>query len=246
MAWLCARGSAGLISGCASPSESGIAPFVTLSGTPTPRPYSWHGWKRRPWMRLLYGMTCTPLQASRGVEAWISSLQASRASRGPSRASAWVPKTRGGCGRKSLASSVMSSPRLSSSRTCPDSIDMASVQCFPTLPRSGLMLNGAVFQRAPLAHHTHAKGCSSWPTPLARDSRTIKGGLDLRRAPKAGRSLTDTIGRLMGWPDGRLNPLWVEWLMGLPPGWTDCAPLGLAVFQQWQRSHSAILQSVRG
>jgi hypothetical protein len=24
---------------------------------------------------------------------------------------------------------------------------------------------------------------------------------------------------------GKLNPTWVEWLMGWPIGWTDCEPL---------------------
>jgi hypothetical protein len=32
----------------------------------------------------------------------------------------------------------------------------------------------------------------------------------------------------------RLNPRFVEWLMGLPPGWTDSAPVGTA-FVHWQQ-----------
>ncbi len=34
-----------------------------------------------------------------------------------------------------------------------------------------------------------------------------------------------------------LNPEWVEWLMGWPIGWTDCAPLETDRFQRWLRSH---------
>jgi hypothetical protein len=31
------------------------------------------------------------------------------------------------------------------------------------------------------------------------------------------------------WPDlGCLNPMWVEWLMGFPPGWTDLGASGTA------------------
>jgi hypothetical protein len=39
------------------------------------------------------------------------------------------------------------------------------------------------------------------------------------------------IGRL------RLNPCWVEELMGWPTGWTDLSPLETARFQQWLLAH---------
>jgi hypothetical protein len=36
---------------------------------------------------------------------------------------------------------------------------------------------------------------------------------------------------------GKLNPTWVEWLMGWPLGWTDLKPLEMDKFQQWQQQH---------
>lgn len=39
-------------------------------------------------------------------------------------------------------------------------------------------------------------------------------------------------------PPKRLNPLWVEWLMGWPLGWTDLKPLAMDKFREWQRQHS--------
>ena len=49
-------------------------------------------------------------------------------------------------------------------------------------------------------------------TPCARDYRT---GQRKRYENKArANNLNDQIG-------GQLNPTWVEWLMGFPPGWTD-------------------------
>lgn len=45
----------------------------------------------------------------------------------------------------------------------------------------------------------------------------------------------------------KLNPLFVEWLMGLPRGWTDCgrAVTGLSLFKQRMRSSLSRLVSVR-
>lgn len=40
---------------------------------------------------------------------------------------------------------------------------------------------------------------------------------------------------------GRLNPEWVEWLMGWPIGLTALKPLETARFQEWQRQHSLSL-----
>jgi DNA (cytosine-5)-methyltransferase 1 len=36
---------------------------------------------------------------------------------------------------------------------------------------------------------------------------------------------------------GKLNPMWVEWLMGWPLGWTDLKPLETDKFRQWLNSH---------
>lgn len=41
---------------------------------------------------------------------------------------------------------------------------------------------------------------------------------------------------------GTLNPDWVEWLMGWPPGWTACERLATAKFRSWRRSLFASLR----
>ena len=66
-------------------------------------------------------------------------------------------------------------------------------------------------------------------TPQARDFRT--GSKDRWENPERSRNLNDQIG-------GQLNPTWVEWLMGWPLGWTDCAASATDKFRQWLRSHS--------
>lgn len=66
------------------------------------------------------------------------------------------------------------------------------------------------------------------PTPTVQDSSNNGGRSQMDRNTKP---LNAVVG-------GPLNPPWVEWLMGWPIGWTDCAPLGMDRFQEWRRSFS--------
>ena len=52
-----------------------------------------------------------------------------------------------------------------------------------------------------------------------------------------GKSREDMLDWLVEQNGGRLNPTWVEWLMGWPLGWTDLKPLEMAKFQEWQQQH---------
>ena len=42
----------------------------------------------------------------------------------------------------------------------------------------------------------------------------------------------------------RLNPLFVEWLMGVPLGWTSCENLATESYLSWELTHSALLQTL--
>jgi len=67
-----------------------------------------------------------------------------------------------------------------------------------------------------------------WPTPSARDH---KGGYQGGRV-RNGKISKDTLDVAVQHTDnqsqsaGQLNPTWVEWLMGLPLGWTDLGSWG--------------------
>ena len=67
-----------------------------------------------------------------------------------------------------------------------------------------------------------ADAVQMWPTPAARDWKDARG-----MATQAGdRSRLDQLPRAVyaknsDQKSGTLNPNWVEWLMGLPTGWTD-------------------------
>lgn len=65
-----------------------------------------------------------------------------------------------------------------------------------------------------------------FPSPSARDWRSGSGRQENGHTPQ----LPEAIG-------GKLNPTWVEWLMGWPLGWTALEPLGMGRFQQWRQRH---------
>ena len=80
-----------------------------------------------------------------------------------------------------------------------------------------------------------ATAVKMFPTPQASDNRN-RGNADtpaIARRIAAGKQVTLT----MTVSGGQLNPMWVEWLMGWPLGWTDLRPLETDRFQQWQQQH---------
>ena len=83
------------------------------------------------------------------------------------------------------------------------------------------------------ASKNSGNGLATWvrqvPTPTCHDR---KGKLGAKRGKGAtgGPCLTMVVG-------GTLSPMWVEWLMGWPIGWTDCAVLETDKYQQWLNLH---------
>jgi hypothetical protein len=82
-----------------------------------------------------------------------------------------------------------------------------------------------------------ATAVKAFPTPKARDWKDT-GTVPPSRVADPGK---DTLGQHVARtePGGSLNPTWVEWLMGWPLGWTDCALSATDRFRQWLRSHGS-------
>ena len=72
-----------------------------------------------------------------------------------------------------------------------------------------------------------------WPTPKCQDSRTA---LTDRHKSNLGEVVHGGLETLPT-KTARLNPNWVEWLMGCPIGWTDLKPLEMDKFRLWRQQH---------
>lgn len=133
-------------------------------------------------------------------------------------------------------------------KTSQGTFHLDSEMCLQTWPRAGITHNGIAYQLRPSAHRTcateyslslHGKplewtptatanqmapsmqprnpGLRLWPTPQASDAKNYKTRV---RHKSNAVMLSEAIHTTSG-VTGRMNPGWVEWLMGFPEGWTD-------------------------
>lgn len=76
-----------------------------------------------------------------------------------------------------------------------------------------------------MSHRACRSKRERWATP------TVHGNYNRRGlSSKSGDGPATQVG-------GKLNPTWVEWLMGWPLDWTDCAASATDRFRQWCSSH---------
>jgi len=76
-----------------------------------------------------------------------------------------------------------------------------------------------------------------WPTPRASDYKGSTSAEAMGKAAARGFSpnLPEATAATVG--GGKLNPTWVEWLMGWPLGWTDLKPLEMDKSHCVQQQH---------
>ncbi len=164
-------------------SESTAVLRCYASGTLTPRPSSWHGWKTRPWSRALFGAAiCGTSTPSLFAAWWTSSLRGSRASRTASRASskataidAATAKTEADPSRNFCGSWPSVDPPWCSSKTClpgfaMDGFDLSERNYREWVTRSKTR---SLSLRNRLARATSGNECSSWPTAQASDGEKM-------------------------------------------------------------------------
>ena len=131
---------------------------------------SWRrAWKTAPSIRHLSGLTSPPSILSRGVERWIASLGASRASRSRSRDNSAGPTTNGTSGPTSPDSLNGLGFQTSFWKTSPESSGTTGTPYDPNYKRWATALRKDSSRRQKQAHLTGGNGSLSWRTPGATD-----------------------------------------------------------------------------
>ncbi len=173
-----------------------------------------------------------------------------------------APMTNETCGPPPSTYFASFDPDTHSWKTYQDSLPLDTfIPSLPILPRWGWMHDGALYQQPALAHLTNANGSGLLPTPRANKI----GGYSSERfsptlmqvlisTPSANKQKGAGSNRFRGSKHYRgaktsealrtsfsdpiyINPLFAEWLMGVPLQWTDLKPLAMDKFQQWQQQH---------
>jgi hypothetical protein len=241
-------------------------PSAPLSGNLTQQAYLSHG-KTTGFSRLSrFGMTYKPLTETRGEELLTLYLEDFHAKTlvQPVKAQE-LKETNPQCGSIWQGSLARLDPSTSLWKTAQCSLLEDLELSLQTFPQWGLMQNGALYPQQTLVQIISVKEFGLEPnnktffhTP---NTTGLDGGSNSRKALKKRMWLTPTANedaagkpgakmqKMLGnHPEvrqdpngGTLNPTWVEWLMGWPPGFTDLKPLEMDKSLYVQQLHGSCL-----
>ena len=152
-----------------------LAPSVTLKSKPTHVRSLKRAWQTKPWMKRLFSRICDPSMAGRGVESWIASLAATRASHSASPANAEDQTTSVTCGLTLPELSAKYHQKTFSSKTSPTTYRWGLMRSAQTYRKWAISLRLEYSARRKSAPAIGGSGCSSWPTINADDARQTGG-----------------------------------------------------------------------
>ena len=230
-----------------SESSQICAQSLFVRSKPLPARTWFQKWKRDSWTQHLFGRILKPSLGEHFVTAWTSSLEVIRASHSAQLDSDEERTTRGTCGRGLQMEFDLCAQDSASLKTSKDISAWGCPTSSKTWSEWVTELRGEYSARLKSARLTSASVCSSWPTPNCpspHDSDNTAGSLhcfkkqyDLiaavrdnngqqdRKSRNTNGNLLESSSHQRNQQAGKLNPRWVETLMGLPVGFTmpSCA-----------------------
>lgn len=190
-------------------------------------------------------LTSTSSMENLGVESWIQYLRDSRAKDSVSQTAnaATQDNTPLTSGQKQHESSTKYVQAELFSKTSP-ALENTSEPWPKILGISGMIVDGQYSALELQAHGTLENGGGAWPTPTVSDSgggirpaqKGEKGWYNVNKdGTRWGAILRDAVPAHEK-TKGRLNPAWVEHLMGWPVNWTSLDPIDPSMLQWWEET----------
>lgn len=240
MSWVFSQA---LVEDCSQGTSLAGEPFAQLNVMPTPHPF-WHKDKTIDCSdHSQFGQTSKLLTDAHGEELLTSYRAAFRARTFPLPAPSWAsPASEADSGRTSSALWAKFDPHSCSLKTAQHSFLEDLTESSPTLPVSGLMRDGRIYQRPSLAPATSVTAPGSLPTPLKSWSTRGPGLSNNLNNLRMSLGVTQdclAIVEAVGW---RWPATFAEWMMGWPLQWSAMQPLGMDRFQSWRQQHFASYQ----
>ena len=198
-----------------------IESSLTSKSKPMRLPTCLRKWKRDYWFRRLCLATLKPCQWNAFETEFTSlhlAIHASHFRQQDSEKEQMIQDTSGLTSKKSSEQFDLFD---ASSRMLKDTSVSDSEKSLQTWKASVISQRGEYSQRVRLALLTRESESTFWPTPAARDYKgaVLPETLAAKNRNPMTNSLPDAIQHKSG--SGSPNPIFVEWLMGLPTGWTE-------------------------
>ena len=223
-----------------------------------------------------FGMTYKPLTENRGEELLTLYLEGFHAKTLAQQEKAQeLTENEQECGEKWLASFAKYDPSLSLWKTHQCSLLGDLDEFLETWPQWGLMRDGECWEQRTLEQTirgTESGLSERWPTPRSCSAMAATITPEAAWNKKRNPNLETIVGRVQfpkptchnskegAYPSefnrktptlathagGKLNPMWVEWLMGWPLRWTDLKPLEMDKFHFVQQPHGESLEVNNG
>jgi len=180
-------------------------------------------WKEGSFYLAVYGRILKPCQYNLFETKLTSSLAAIHVSPLAQQESDLEKKTQDTCGLTSGDTLNQLDLFDASLKTSKDTSVLDSEKSLATWKALVIKSRGEYSQRVKLALLTREKESTSWPTPSARDHKGGYQGGRIRNGKVSFDTLDVAAQHYSGDKNkvGHLNPDWVEWLMGVPTGWTE-------------------------
>ena len=194
-------------------------------------------WKPTSYLPHLYGRILKPCQWTAFETEFTSLHLAIHVNHFQQQENVQEKKTQGTCGHTSKKSLEQFDLFDASSKMLKDTSVSDSEKSLATWKDSVIARRGEYLVRVKSALLTRESECTSWPTPRASDYKDCGPVGSKSHTHMDKKSYLCAKAKDPNMPHGKLNPEFVEWLMGVPTGLTELGSWGTQSYPGQPQKH---------